>query len=186
MHDDANEPAAGPVPAHEETRPAVWGRAAVLLGIGCSVGLTLGVLLPAGLSTTYHPLFTPTVPINRDWVQVFNELNDLRQQINQLNADRKLADQANVDAIRQALDAVTATARPPSQGMPGAITPATKPDGAAAKPPVAKASGPFAEIDEEIRRLEETQQVLNTILDMFTPKDKERAKDRPSPAKPPE
>ena len=47
------------------------------------------------------------------------------------------------------------------------------------------ASGPFAEIDEEIRRLEETQQVLNTILDMFTPKDKERAKDRPGPAKPP-
>ena len=45
---------------------------------------------------------------------------------------------------------------------------------------------PLAEVDEEIKRLEDTQRVLNTILDMFTPKDKMRPKDRPVVKEPPE
>jgi uncharacterized protein YdcH (DUF465 family) len=185
MHDDANEPVVVSVPSHEETGPAARWRAAVLLGIGGGVGLALGVLLTISVSTSLTFL-SPTLPLNRDAVQVFNELNELRQQINRLNEERKLKDQETVDAIRQALSAAASTARPGESGTPGALAPAKGPGGGADKPRVGRPWDPLAELDEEIKRLEDTQKVLNTILDLFTPKAKERAKDRPAARESPE
>jgi len=180
MQDGANEPAAVPVPAREGTGPAVGRRGVLLLGLGGAVGLALGVLLTITVTTTYT-LFTQTIPSTRDSVQVFAELNELRQQINQLNDEKKLKEQQEKEeAMRQALNAVASTVRAPDGGTPGATAPpAEKPAGGMEKPPVAKPHDPFADIDEEIARLEQTQKVLNTILDLFSKsKDKERAKDR--------
>ena len=182
MHDDANEPAEAVVPAREVAGPAAPWRAALLLGIG--VGLALGVLLTLSVSTAFTFL-TPTLPLNRDAVQVFNELNELRQQINRLNEERKLKDQETVEAIRQALSTVASAARPGEGGTPGTGAPDNRPGGGADKPRAARPWDPLAEVDEEIKRLEETQKVLNTILDLFTPKAKERAKERPGVGEPP-
>jgi hypothetical protein len=97
--------------------------------------------------------------------------------------------------MRQALRAVTSVAPAPESTTPsttsGADAPAKKEgEGTDARPvvkeggapevrPVVKPQDGFAEIDEEIARLEQTQKVLNTILDMFSRKGKEAAKDRP-------
>src|SRR5438093_4278067 len=123
MHDGTNEPGAVPVP--DETRPAARWSAALLLGIGIGggVGLAVGVLLTVSVSATYT-LFTPTIKTNRELLQVFDELNEMRQQINRINEERNLKDQQTVDVLRQALDTVASTARPSSAGPPGAVTPA--------------------------------------------------------------
>jgi hypothetical protein len=61
----------------------------------------------------------------------------------------------------------------------GAATSAKKQGGGGDVPPAAKARGDFAEVDDAIESLEQTQRVLNTILDMFSrDKGKKRAKDR--------
>src|SRR5206468_7523618 len=175
MHDDANEP--GPVAAPDVIRPPTrWGPA-LMLGIGLGVGLAAGIVLTVSVSATYS-LFTPTIRPNRDWVQVFNELNDLRQQVNQMNEARKLHDDETVAAIRQALTHVASTARPADTSVPSTLAPADR-------PPISRARDPLAEVDEELKRLEDTQRVLNTILDMFTPKNKDRVKDRPAAKEPP-
>jgi hypothetical protein len=177
MHDGANEPAAVPVPAREVAGPAAGRRGALLLGIGGGVGLALGILFTIGVSATYT-FFTHTLPSTRDSVQVFNELNELRQQLNQLNEEKKLKEQEKEEAIRQALNAVASTVRAPDSGTPGVVPPAKKQGEGADGAPVEKRHDPFADIDEEIARLEQTQKVLNTILDMFSSKGKERPKDR--------
>lgn len=180
MNDDANQPANEPVP--EVTRPPVRWQAPLLLGAGLGVGLALGIVLTVSVSATYS-LFTPTIRPNRDWVEVFNELNDLRQQVNKMNEARNLKDEETVAAIRQALDTVAASRRPTIGGTPA--IPADQQSTATDRPPVRRAWDPLAEVDEEIRRLEDTQRVLNTILDMFTPKDKMRPKE-PVAKEPPE
>jgi hypothetical protein len=177
MQDGANEPAAVQVPSREGTGPAAGRRGALLLVIGGGVGLALGILLATGVSATYT-FFTHTLPETRDSVQVFNELNELRQQLNQLNEEKKLKDQEKEEAMRQALSAVASTVRAPDSGTPGVEPPAMKQGGGAEGPPVVKRQDPFADIDEEIERLERTQKVLNTILDLFSRKGKEPAKDR--------
>jgi hypothetical protein len=177
MPDGANEPAAVPVPSPGVTGPAAGRRGQLLLGIGFGVGLALGVLLTTGLFATYT-FFTDTLPATRDSVQVFNELNELRQQINQLNEEKKRTEQEKDEAVRQALSAVASTARAPDGRTPDVVPPAEKPNGGADRPPVAKRQDPFADIDAEIERLEQAQKVLNTILDMFSRKGKEPAKDR--------
>jgi hypothetical protein len=179
MHDGASEPAAVPVPAREGTGPAVGRRGVLLLGLGGAVGLALGILLTVGVTATYT-FVTHTLPETRESVQVFNELNELRQQINQLNEQKKLKEQEEKEeAMRQALKAVASTVRAPDSGTPAVTPPAEKQAGGMESPPVAKPHDPFADIDEEIARLEQTQKVLNTILDLFSKsKDKERAKDR--------
>src|SRR5262249_1596507 len=111
-------------------------------------------------------------------VQVFNELNELRQQLNQLNEEKKLKEQEKEEAMRQALSAVASTVRAPDSGMPGVVPPDKKQDGGADGSPVVKPQDPFADIDAETERLQQTQKVLNTILDLFSSKGKERAKDR--------
>jgi hypothetical protein len=176
MHDGAHEPATVPVPSRVVTGPAAGRRGALLLGVGGGVGLALGILLTIGVSATYT-FFTHTLPSTRDSVQVFNELNELRQQLNQLNEEKKLKEQEKEEAMRQALSAVASTVRAPESGTPGVVPPAKKQGGGADVPPVEKRRDGFAEIDEEIERLEQTQKVLNAILDMFS-KGKERAKDR--------
>jgi hypothetical protein len=181
MNDDAHEPEPEPIP--EVTRPPVRWQAALLLGAGLGVGLALGIVLTVSVSATYS-LFTPTIRPNRDWVEVFNELNDLRQQVNRMNEARNLKDEETVAAIRQALDTVAAQRRPTIGGTPA--IPADQAGAVTERPPVRRAWDPLAEVDEEIRRLEDTQRVLNTILDMFTPKDKLRPKDRPVVKEPPE
>jgi hypothetical protein len=165
MQDYTNDPVTVPVPSNERTGPAAARRVALLLGIGGGVGLALGILLTLSVSATYT-FFTNTLPATRDSVQVFNELNELRQQLNQLNEEKKLKEQEKEEAVRQALSAVASTVRTPASGTPGVA------------PPAEKARGPFAELDAEIERLEQTQKTLNTILDMFTGKGTERTKGR--------
>jgi hypothetical protein len=203
MQDGANEPAAVPVPSREVTGPAGGRRGVWLLGLGAGVGLGLGILLTLGVLATYT-FFTHTLPETRESLEVFNELNELRQQINQLNDDKKLKEKEKDEAIRQALNAVAAAAHPPESETPGkkdeekeeAMREALKAVATSALPPnlgmpalplvkkegaegapVDKRNDPFADIDEEIERLERTQKVLNTILDLFTRKGKERAKE---------
>jgi hypothetical protein len=183
MHNETNEPA--DIPADNATTPPVRWRAALLLGMGMGVGLAAGVLLTVSVSATYS-LFTPTIRPNRDWVEVFNELNDLRQQVNRMNEARKLQDEETVAAIRQALTTVATTPRPVGQGTAGLVAAPDQPPGVTDRPPPRRALDPLAEVDEEIKRLEDTQRVLNTILDMFTPKNKERPKDRSGVKEPPE
>jgi hypothetical protein len=166
MYDDTDDSATVPELSSEKTDRAAARRTALLLAIGGSVGLVLGILLTLSVSATYT-FFTHTLPTTRDSVQVFNELNQLRQQLNQLNEEKKFQEQEKAEAVRQALSAVTSTVRTPTSGMPSAISSVKKPDG-----------GPFAEVDAEIERLEQTHKVLNTILDMFTPQGNDRAKDR--------
>lgn len=184
MPDGTNEPATVPVPASEQTGSMAGRRVALLLGIGGVVGLAVGILLTIGVSATFT-FFTRTVPSTRDSVQVFNELNELRQQLNQLNEEKKFKEQEKEEALRQALSAVASTARAPESGTPSVVPPAKNEGGGAERPPVAKPHDPFAELDAEIERLEQTQKVLNTILDLFTSKGKERTKDRSGKASSP-
>jgi hypothetical protein len=176
MQDGTNDPATVPVPSSKQAGPPARSRAALWLVIGGLVGLTLGILLTFSVTTTYT-FFTQTLPSTRDSVQVFNELNELRQEINQLNEEKKLKEQEKEDAVRQALNAVASSIPAPSGGMPSVDPPAKKEGREAAAPAVPKRQDGFAEIDEEIERLQQTQKVLNTILDMFSRKGKERAKD---------
>jgi hypothetical protein len=184
MQDGANEPAAGP-PARAETGPVDRGRAALWLGVGCGVGLALGVLLTTSVSTAVT-FFTPVLPSDRNAVRVFHELNELRQQVNRLNAERALQDREKDEAMRQALGALTAAVRERDGGTPGAVAADKKPGGAGGKVRAGRPWDPLAELDEEIKRLEDTQMVLNAILDLFTPKGKGRATDGPGGQRPPE
>jgi hypothetical protein len=177
MPDGANELAAVPVPSPGAAGPAVGKRGRVLLGLGFGVGLAVGVLLATAVTATYTFL-TDTLPSTRESVQVFNELNELRQQLNQLNEENKRKEQEKEQAVRQALSAVASTTRAPDGRTPDAAPPAEKPGGGADRPPVEKRQDPFADIDAEIERLEQAQKTLNTILDMFSRKGKEPAKDR--------
>ncbi|MFO0810919.1 MAG: hypothetical protein U0746_20000 [Gemmataceae bacterium] len=176
MQDGANDPLA--VPLGAGTGPARW-RAATLLGIGGGVGLALGVALTVGVSATYR-LSTPTLsvplPPDRDAVRLLDELNDLRHQVNRLNEERTLKDREADEAVRRALGAVASAVRARASG----VAPAG-PQGS----PAGQATNPFAELDAEIKSLEQTQVVLNTILDLFLAKDKKPAKDRPSVKGPP-
>ena len=202
MQDGTNDPAAAPVPSSEQPgpaakrdgmideiikarrqalskqpRPPARSRAALWLAIGGAAGLALGVLLTFSVTATYT-FFTQTLPSTRDSAQVFNQLNELRQEINQLNEEKQLKEQEKEDAIRQALKAVASAVPAPESGKPSADLPAKKEGGEMDARPVPKRQDGFAEIDEEIERLQQTQKVLNTILDMFSRKGKERAKDR--------
>src|SRR5262245_23387158 len=132
MHDETNEPA--DMPPNNETTPPVRLRAALLLGMGMGVGLAAGILLTVSVSATYA-LFTPTIRPNRHWVEVFNELNDLRQQVNRMNEERKLKDDETVAAIRQALTTVASPPRPGDVGTPSANAP-TDPVRGPDRPPV--------------------------------------------------
>jgi hypothetical protein len=184
MQDDANDPEA--VPARAETGPAARWRAATLLGIGVGVGLALGVLLTVGVSAT-HTFLTPTLPlpVTRDSMQVLNELNELRRQVNQLNEDKKVQDQGKDDAMRRALSALASAVRERASAAPGVAPSAEKQGGGMAGTPARRASDPFAELDAEIKSLEQTQTVLNAILDLFLPAGKEPAKERPPVTDPP-
>jgi hypothetical protein len=165
MQGDTNEPV-NSIPKANRTAAR---RTVLLLLIGGGVGMALGILLTLGVSAAYT-LVTRTIPETRDSVQVFQELNQLRQQLNQLNEEKKLNeklnDQAREEAVRQALSAVSSAARTPEGGMSKVAPPARKP------------GDPFAELDAEIERLEQTQKVLNTVLDLFSGTGKEGAKDR--------
>ena len=177
MHDSANEPAAVPAPKRELAGPASGRRGVLLLGIGVGIGLALGNLLTIGVSATYT-FFTHTLPSTRDSVEVFNELNELRQQLRELHEEKKLKEQEKEDELRRALGTVASTVRTPENGTPDVVPLPKKPGGGADGSAVAKSQDPFADIDAEIERLEQTQKALNTILDMFSPKGKARAKDR--------
>jgi hypothetical protein len=178
MHDGANEPVAVPVPAREAAGPAAGRRGTLLLLImGGAVGLALGILLTIGVYSTYT-FFTDTIPSTSASVQAFNELNELRQQLNLLNEERKLKEQEKQETMRQALSAVTSTVRTPDSETPSVVPPAPKPGGSADSPAVEKSRDPFADVDAELARLEHTQKVLNMMLDMLSPKAKERVKDR--------
>src|SRR5262245_44833463 len=119
MQDDTNGPATAPAPLTEKPGLAVGWRVALLLGLGGVVaGLALGILLTTSVFVTYAFL-TPTIPATSDSLQVFNELNELRQQVNQLNEENKLKDRDKEEAIRQALSAVGSAARGSGTGMAG-------------------------------------------------------------------
>lgn len=184
MPDEANAPVT--VPPLQHPGPTAGRRTAWLLGLGVGVGLAVGVLLTLGAVATYTTVLTPTViPASRDSLRVFTELNELRQQVNRLNEERKVQDQDKEEAIRRALKAVATTVRPPDIGPPAVAPPAEKKGGDMAGRPARRAGDPFADLDAEIERLEETQKVLNTILDLFTPKGQEPAKDRKADFDPP-
>lgn len=138
----------------------------VVGGVGMVLGVLLTLSLPFTVSYfTHSPLTSPA-----ESVRVFNELNELRQQVNQVNADQKLKEKKDAETVRQALSEVASVAAGPPPDNKGK---------AASARPTKKAHGDFAEVDAEIERLERTQKTLNTILDLFTPKGKEeRPKDR--------
>jgi hypothetical protein len=174
MQDGVNEPptAAAPVAIRPPTR---W-RAAALLAIGGVVGLAVGVALTTAVSA--YRFLTPTLPLpsDQDPTQILMELNELRHQVNQLNDAKKLQAQQTDDATRRALTTLASMVRARATAAPGAPTAAEKP--AAAGPPVRRGYDPFAELDAEIKNLEDTQAILNSILDLFLPAPKEPAKDR--------
>jgi hypothetical protein len=181
MQDGANEPTTVPAPPPPVKGPASRTRAVVLLAIGGSVGLPLGVLLTTAVTTTYT-FVTQTVPSTRESVEVFNQLNEMRQQINQLNEEKKLKDQEKEEAVQKALSAVAAAAHAPESKTSDAEAPAKKEASMADARPVAKPQNEFAELDEEIERLEHTEKVLNNILDLFSHKGKAKAKEPEPPA----
>jgi hypothetical protein len=162
MLEGASEPADVNLPSP----PSGQRRNALLLGIGGAVGLALGIILTVGGFATYS-LFTQTLPSTVESVQVFNELNELRQEINKLNDEKKQKENETQQAMGKALSAVLSTAQAPEGKTPDA--------GPVAKPKNRKPPGvdPFADLDAEIDDLQRTQKVLNTILDLFTPKHKE-------------
>ncbi len=139
--------------------------------MGGLAGLTVGIFLTIGAFTIYT-LVVHSLPTTQHSVQVFHELNDLRRQLNQINEEKKNRDQEE-QTLRQALSAVTSTARVSDVPVTGTTVTAKKETPRATPTPTPKARGPFAEIDAEIERLEQTQKVLNTILDLFPAKGKE-------------
>jgi hypothetical protein len=175
------EPATAPAPLSKTTAPASGRRTSWLIGIGCAVGMAAGVLLTNMVNNWVAYTYFYPVHSNKPSVEVFNELNQMRQELNQLNEEKKLQEQQKDDAVRQALSAVKSVA-PPDSAKPNApaapSAPAMQPGGVADVRPVNKPRDGFAEIDEEIERLEKTQKTINQILDLFTPPAKEKTKDR--------
>jgi hypothetical protein len=148
----------------------------LLLGIGVGVGLAIGILLTLGVTVAYT-FVAHTLPETRDSVQVFNEVNALRQQLNALNEEKQLQEQEKEAAVRQALSAVASTTRAVESGKPGVVPPARHPGGGPEAPRVVKVHDPFAEVDAEVKKLEQTQKVLNTLLDILSPKRTEPIKE---------
>lgn len=174
MLEGASEPAEVilPSPPSSQTEvnlpspPSSQRRTAFLVGIGGAIGLALGIILTVGGYATYS-LFTQTLPSTVESVQVFNELNELRQEINKLNDEKKQKENETQQAMGKALSTVLSTTQTPEGKTPDANL--------LAKPKIRKPPGvdPFADLDAEIDDLQRTQKVLNTILDLFTPKPKE-------------
>jgi hypothetical protein len=108
------------------------------------------------------------------------ELNELRHQVNQLNDAKNLQAQQSDDATRRALTTLTSMMRARANGSGGVPAPAEKPGTSTGGPPVRRGYDPFAELDAEIKSLEDTQAILNSILDLFLPAPKEPAKERRS------
>ena len=163
-----------PTPANEPVTQIPDRRSAQSFWLGGSLGLVVGVLLTLGAFSIYT-FFVHTLPSTRDSIQVFNELNELRKQLNQLNEEKKHMQQEE-HGLRQALSLVATTTRVPATGTAGAASP-TKKEGETPTPtPVRRARGPFAEVDAEIERLEQTQKVLNNILDLFPTQGKDSSK----------
>jgi hypothetical protein len=176
MREDANQPEVVPVPAYEATRPPAGRREAFLIALGAGIGLAVGVAVMIGMSAIFSFMAPPFLsPIES--VRVFNEINELRQQLNEINEQAKLKDLDKDATLRQALSTVQATARASNRPAPVAIPAGNQTAGKAEEPRVARPNDPFAEIDAEVKRLEQTQQVLNTMLDMLTSKRKERPKE---------
>jgi hypothetical protein len=176
MPDDVIDPTVVPVVPVKTAAPARGRRTALLLGVAAGAGLIVGVLLTVSVFMT-HRFITQTLPETRDSVQVFEELNELRQQINQLNEDNKRKEQEKEDAVRQALNDVASAARVPKSSTPDARPPAKKEGMAKDARPVERRRDEFAEVDEEIERLQRTEKVLNNILDLFTRKGKKPPKE---------
>jgi hypothetical protein len=172
------EPATAPAPLSKVAAPAGGRRTGWFIGIGCAVGMAAGVLLTNMVNNWVSYAYFSPVHSNKTSVEVFNELNQMRQEINQLNEEKKLKEQEKDDAVRQALSAVKSVT-PPESAKPNApAAPVMQPGGVAEIRPVNKPRDGFAEVDEEIERLEQTQKAINKILDMFTPPAKDKTKDR--------
>lgn len=184
---DPHPPAATSLPL---ASPASGKRTAVLLGIGGSVGLILGVAITLGVLAT-TTFLSPTLPLplpsGRDSVEVLHELNALRHEVNQLNVEKKLAVSGNDETVSQILQAVTAMSRGKDSeakassiqdtlsiargAVLGAtsIIPSTEKRGAEVVVPLTPGANAFADLDGEIKNLEKTQTILNTVLDLFLP-----------------
>jgi hypothetical protein len=180
MQEDANQPAAVPVPA-PETRSRPLGRRDLwLVLIGMGGGLALAIILMFGTVTTFmvfgSPFLSTTSLSPKESLQVFKELNELRQQINEFNEQTELRDKQKETALRQALSALESVNRGSYRASPASSPLVNKPGGAVDGARVN--TDPFADIDAEVERLKRTQAVLNTILDMFTPKREEQVKKR--------
>jgi hypothetical protein len=178
-----------PVPISNQTNPAAGRRTTWLICVGCGVGVAVGILLTNAVNNMLAYTFFYPVQSNKPSVEVFNELNQMRLDLNKLNEENKLKDQEKDDAVRDALSKVRATVAQPDSGKPNAVPPAAQPGVAvapAAQPggvadlrPANRPRDGFAEIDEEIERLEKMQKTINNILDVFTPPaQKEKTKDR--------
>ena len=144
MQDGVNEPLAPPMPSSNVANR----RTTLLLGVGGTVGLTLGVLLTVGAYSTYT-LFTQTLPSTVESVQVFNELNELRQQINQQNEEKKLLAKETEEAMRKALE--HCRVRRSAPGRHGVRGRSRRPR---LEPREAAWRRPFADIDAAIEDLE--------------------------------
>jgi hypothetical protein len=151
--------------------------------------VAVGILLTNAVNNMLAYTFFYPVQSNKPSVEVFNELNQMRLDLNKLNEENKVKDQEKDDAVRDALSKVRATVAQPDSGKPNAVPPAAQPGVAvapAAQPggvadlrPANRPRDGFAEIDEEIERLEKMQKTINNILDVFTPPaQKEKTKDR--------
>jgi hypothetical protein len=152
--------------------PAIGRRGIMLLAVGVTIGLAVGMLLGMG-GLYFYTLFTETLPSTRESVVVFNELNELRQQINALNEERNRKEKEQTEA----LSAIASKVRSTENGTLTTEPQPQKQTPRADKPP-RKVGDPFADIDAEIENLQQTQKVLNNILDMFTTKPKDKAKGR--------
>ena len=187
------EPA--PVPLTKAAAPAGGRRTGWFIGIGCAVGMAAGVLLTNLVNNWVAYTYFYPVHSNKTSVEVFNDLNNKRLELIKENEEKKLKDQLKEqqdreDAIRQALSAVKSVAPPDGEktkAPPAAVVqpagipspPAVQPGGVADMRPVNnKPRDGFAEVDEEIERLEKMQKTINGILDLFTPPTKEKPKDR--------
>jgi hypothetical protein len=199
--DAATNPAPVPPPLSVNAPPPTGKRTTWLICIGCAVGVAAGILLTNAVNNMMAYTFFYPVHSNKPSVEVFNELNQMRIDLNKLNDEKKQLekDKEKEDALRQALSAVKATVPPPADSakpdaapptaQPGGIptvqpggAPPVQPGGVAEIRPPSRPRDGFAEVDEEIERLEKMQKTINNILDLFTPpgqKEKEPKKDRP-------
>jgi hypothetical protein len=179
MQGENGGPVGVPVPV--QIRPASPWRAMTFLFFGGVVGLVVGILATIGAMTTYQ-FFSPTlsVPNAPDSMQVLNELNELRHQVNQLNGQKQVQAQDRDESMRRAMAAISAAMQARANATSG-----TAPPAGAGKPGVAKGYDPFAELDAEIKNLEATQTVLNTLLDLFLSGPKEPGKERSGVMPPP-